>query len=300
MKIENLIKANQFLIEDYKNLKEENKNLKEENKNLKEELYNKKRKFENKEENKEENNKKQKIENYLIGSSVEYLICKIYNKFNNDYEKIFNKKNIDEIFVEENIKLFQKLKDYYKSLVYIGNSNHKFDFKVDSLEEIYISVKSNFNGKKVCPQVIGQTTLNKYKKYFDLSNLFNIENVKMYIINHIDSVLHKYLINTFHCDIIYFCYHKRTLSKKKDKNVLQIIKYNPHILHTFLFDKNNISFSHIKNNKDWNESTTVYYTLNNEIVSIGEFQIHNHRDNIKFRWNFDKIIELCGFEIIEV
>ena len=154
-------------------------------------------------------------------------------------------------------------------------------------------MKSNFNGKKVCPQIIGQTTLNKYKKYFDLNNLFNIENVKMYIINHIDNVLHKYLINTFHCDIIYF-------TKMKDKNVLQIIKYNPHILHTFTFDKNNISFSHIKNNKDWIESTTVYYIFDKIMYPIGEFQIHNNRDNIKFRWHFDKIIKICKFEIIKV
>lgn len=291
MEFKNLIEANKHLIEDYIKLKEENKSLKEENANLKEELCGKKRKMD--ESIEEPEKKKQKIENYVIGTSVEYIICKIYNETNNDFEKLFQKKQIDKNFVEENMTLFQKLKDYYQSLIYIGNVNNKFDFKINDSEEKYISVKSNFNGKKVCPQIIGQTTLNKYKNYFDLNNLLNIEHVKSYIVNHIDSILQKYLINTFHCDIIYF-------TKMKDKNVLQIIKYNPHILHTFTFDKNNISFSHIKNNKDWIESTTVYYIFDKIMYPIGEFQIHNNRDNIKFRWHFDKIIKICKFEIIEV
>ncbi len=287
MEFKNLIEANKHLIEDYIKLKEENKSLKEENANLKEELCGKKRKID--ESIEEPAKKKQKMENYVIGTSVEYIICKIYNETNNDFEKLFQKKHIDKDFVEENMTLFQKLKDYYQSLIYIGNVNNKFDFKINDSEEKYVSVKSNFNGKKVCPQIIGQTTLNKYKNYFDLNN----EHVKSYIVNHIDSILQKYLINTFHCDIIYF-------TKMKDKNILQIIKYNPHILNTFTFDKNYISFSHIKNNKDWVESTTVYYIFDKIMYPIGEFQIHNNRDNIKFRWHFDKIIKICKFEIIEI
>ncbi len=297
MKIENLIKANYFLIEDYKNLIKENKKLKEENIFFKEKLYGKKRKYKDFEdlEKKEESNKKQKIENYIIGSSVEYLICKIYNDYNSDFEKIFNKNNIDKVFIEENIILFQNLKNYYPYLTYIGNNNNKYDFKyIDINQNInYVSVKSNFNGKKVCPQIIGQTTLYKYKSYFNIDLNINLENLKNYIIENIDILLKKYLLNTFHCDIIYFY-------KEQKKNILQIIKYDETRLNNIQFDKNNISFSHIKNNKNWIESTTVYYIFNKIMYSIGEFQIHNNRDNIKFRWYFDKIIKLCNFDIIQV
>jgi hypothetical protein len=57
----------------------------------------------------------------------------------------------------------------------------------------------------------------------------------------------------------------------------------------------NISFSHIIKNKKWNESTAI--NINN--TNIGEFQIHNHRDCIKFRWSFEKLLNLCkdNFEI---
>jgi hypothetical protein len=289
MEFKNLIEANKHLIEDYIKLKEENKSLKDENKSLKEELCGKKRKID--ESIEEPEKKKQKIENYVIGTSVEYIICKIYNETNNDFEKLFQKKHIDKDFVEENMTLFQKLKDYYQSLIYIGNVNNKFDFKINDSEEKYISVKSNFNGKKVCPQIIGQTTFKKYKSYFNIDEHFDISSLKNYIIENINIILKEYLKYTFHCDIIYYF-------KERKKNVLQIIKYDEMRLNNVEFEKGFISFSHIEKNKNWNESSTVYYKLNNKTISIGEFQIHNNRDNIKFRWHFDKIVQLCGFESI--
>ncbi len=295
MELKDLIKANSFLIEDYKNIKEENELLKKENESLKEKLNNKKRKFEEEEDKeKEEENKKSKktkVVNYMIGSTVEYIISKVYHEYN-DFDSLFNKKSINIEFVETHFQLFEKLKDYYNSLIYIGNNNHKYDFKyINKEKEEYVSVKSNFTGKKVCPQIIGQTTLNKYKSYFDLNNILNIENVKSYIIEHIDIILQKYLLNTFHCDIIYF-------NINKEKVNLQIIKYNEALLNHFIFKKEDIYFSHIQNNKDWIESTTVYYIFNKIMVPIGEFQIHNNRDTIKFRWHFDKILKICKFETI--
>ena len=77
MDYKNLIDSNKILIDNYKNLIEENKNLKDNNQSLREQL---KRKFENLEENNISQPiiKKQKSENYIIGISVEYIICKIY------------------------------------------------------------------------------------------------------------------------------------------------------------------------------------------------------------------------------
>ena len=60
----------------------------------------------------------------------------------------------------------------------------------------------------------------------------------------------------------------------------------------------NISFSHIIKNKKWNESSCS--VING--ITIGEFQIHNHRDCIKFRWSFEKLLNLFNdnFEIIDL
>ena len=59
-----------------------------------------------------------------------------------------------------------------------------------------------------------------------------------------------------------------------------------------------ISFSHILKNKEWNESTCI--SING--FTIGEFQVHNHRDCIKFRWAFEKLLQFFNnnFEIINL
>jgi hypothetical protein len=48
------------------------------------------------------------------------------------------------------------------------------------------------------------------------------------------------------------------------------------------------NFSFTKNVRTWNESNTVKYNG----VTIGEFQVHNHRDNFKFRFNMNGIYQL--------
>ncbi len=242
---------------------------------------------------------KRKNHNECLGRTVEYFISKMYfdNEYEEDINKIFKPELIDLKLIQKDMELFEKLKTFYPYLQYIGNSDNKYDFKYNDIndgEKIkYVSVKSNFNGKKVCPQVIGQTTFKKYKSYFKIDENYTKDELKVYIMEHIDEILKTYLKYTFHCDIIYYF-------KEKKKNYLQIVKYDESRLNNVEFEKGFVSFSHIKNKKDWNESTTVYYTLNDKTISIGEFQVHNNRDNIKFRWNFDKIVELCGFETINV
>lgn len=245
----------------------------------------------------QEENNKRKNHNECLGRTIEYFISKIYfiNEADKNIDKIFKPELINLKLIEKDIELFEKLKIYYPYLEYIGNNDNKYDFKYIDIDDCqknkYVSVKSNFNGKKVCPQIIGQTTFKKYKSYFNIDENCDIPTLKIYIMEHINDILKRYLKYTFHCDIIYYF-------KERKKNVLQIIKYDEIRLNNIEFEKGFISFSHIEKNKNWNESTTVYYKLNNKNISIGEFQIHNNRDNIKFRWHFDKIVELCGFECI--
>ncbi len=48
------------------------------------------------------------------------------------------------------------------------------------------------------------------------------------------------------------------------------------------WDKSKIYFTK-QSVLEWNESNTVKYGING--ISIGEFQVHNNRDNFKFRFN---------------
>jgi membrane peptidoglycan carboxypeptidase len=56
-----------------------------------------------------------------------------------------------------------------------------------------------------------------------------------------------------------------------------------------LWDPDKITFTR-PTVSDWNESNTVKYEYDG--VSIGEFQVHNKRDNFKFRFNMSGINKL--------
>ena len=97
---------------------------------------------------------------------------------------------------------------------------------------------------------------------------------------------HKYYNNLFCCTkLIYVKY-----DNKKFKSC--VIKKGK----KFNIKNKTIRFS--KDLANWKESSTVYI----DDISIGEFQIHNHRDCIKFRWSFEKILNLFkdNFEIIDL
>lgn len=247
-----------------------------------------------------------------LGRTVEYYIATIY--FNEGIDAIFKEELIDLRMVERDAPLFEKMKSHYPYLMYIGNKDNKYDFKyidIDQHSETkYVSVKTNFNGSKVCPQVIGQTTLKKFIDYFgipisDLSSTGKfdpkdpliITTIKEYIVAHIGDLLKEYLKLTLHCDLIY--YNK---NKDKKKTYIQLIKCTEAQIAAIAFEPSQIGFSHLEKKKEWNESTTVYYTspVDGTKRSIGEFQVHNHRNNIKFRWNMVNLLEVLPIQPIVI
>ncbi len=241
---------------------------------------------------------KKKNHNECLGRTVEYLLSKLY--LNPNVDQIFKSELIDLQLVQKDVELFERVKDHYPYLEYIGNSDNKYDFKyvdIDNHQSVkYVSVKTNFNGYKVCPQVIGQTTLKKFRTYFQLDESYDIVKIKSYIIENISELLKAYIQNTFHCDILYYVKQKG----KGKKSILKIIQYNSSKIGQIVFDPEKISFSHMVKNKEWNESTTVYYNVGEKRLSIGEFQIHNHRDNIKFRWSFQSLFDFLDLDIIQI
>ena len=98
-------------------------------------------------------------------------------------------------------------------------------------------------------------------------------------------MLASYFTNTFDCPIVYYNKHKDI---KHFITLKENIKWDDHTIH----------FSHVTKQKKWNESSSI--SING--VTIGEFQIHNNRDCIKFRWAFEKLLELFSdnFDIIDL
>ena len=225
----------------------------------------------------EQTNKKLLTED--LGKIFEMAICLLYEtEFDGKY-----KYSLDEAEkLKERIKDFKKI--FPNNLKHTAKGGNQYDF-MDIENNIKLSAKTTKKDGKVCPQVIGQPSKKKFCQFFHLDLSLTLDQIKNYIYNNIHSLLHIYVSNTFDCPILYY---------NRDKDKVLFIKQ----INKTDWESNNIEFSHIKKNKIWNESTCI--SINN--ITIGEFQVHNHRDNIKFRWCFENLLLLCkdDYEIIEL
>lgn len=161
-----------------------------------------------------------------------------------------------------------------------------------------LSVKSNKKDLgKVAPQIVGQPTSKTYFEHFKDFFPFQIPEdyqskakiFKEFTFHNIDKVINIYWKYLFHCDYMVYFFDvlnsAGNISKKPNFIVMEKIKAP-------IWDKNKFSFTQDLNT--WNESNTLKY--NN--ISIGEFQVHNHRDNFKFRFNMKNILKLINQGII--
>jgi len=141
-----------------------------------------------------------------------------------------------------------------------------------SNEEEHRSLKTNTRDWKVCPQVIGQTTKQRWCTYFGLPANTPDTEIKQFIQSNLLRVLDEAHTHTF--DTTIFHYHKPS-------NTARVITSRglPN------WSAKNLTFT--KNGDAWKESST----LKANGKTICEFQIHNHRNNVKFRWNLKNLIE---------
>lgn len=144
--------------------------------------------------------------------------------------------------------------------------------------------KTKKNGK-VCPQVIGQPSKKKFCKHFNIDYDCDNAYIKYYIESNINTLLVTYSTFTFDCPIVYY-------NKAKNRMLFVTLKENIN------WKNHDVVFSHNIKKKIWNESSSISI----DGINIGEFQVHNHRDCIKFRWSFEKLIDLFknNFEIVDL
>lgn len=155
--------------------------------------------------------------NESFGMSVEYLLC-VKNKLNID--KI---KNRTETQFIENRKLSEcidtAIKQLPKIIEYVGLEKKSEDFIL--IDNQTLSVKSNMNKNgKVCPQVIGQPTKNKFCEHFKLDLKITTDKIKEYIVENIDFILEEYCKYLFDSDYLLWIY------KDKDNYNFKIMNKN--------------------------------------------------------------------------
>jgi len=215
-----------------------------------------------------------------LGKIFEMAICLLY-KIDYDGKYKYSMEEANTIMTE-----LDKLKQVFPfKLKHIAKNGNKYDFVCIDDDKINLSAKTTKKDAKVCPQVIGQPSKKKFCEFFGIDLNFNLEQIKNYIETNVKSLLEIYTLNTFDCPIVYYNKHKKMILFVKLKESINWTNYD-------------ITFSHIIKNKKWNESSCII--ING--ITIGEFQIHNHRDCIKFRWSFEKLLNLFNdkFEIVDL
>ena len=237
-----------------------------------------------------------KKNNETFGMSVEKAICEIFNLESDDInDNRVDRQTINEI--KDELQNYMNLKKM-TATKYIGARNNQDDFIINVENENSLAsdikllqVKTNFNNSdKVCPPKIGQCTkrtfkLNVVNKINNTIELNCSNDIKKFILENCKELIKLYVDAYYTSDVI--------LHIQKKKNVYNFSTYNKLKQNEKLFDNCNFEFT--RNIDNWNESNTVKIIYKNIKYSIGEFQIHGNRDNVKFRFNrtnFHKLIDL--------
>jgi len=229
--------------------------------------------------------------NETFGVSAEIAFCKAYQ-----CDKTPDESRGDETMVKKLVELINKNKDKlgFKKLEYTGEKGNTVDFKDTELNKT-ISIKTNRKkSDKVCPQEIGQCTKGTFKNKLwskilnldDPNNELDDKKIKEFILSHYKSLIPLYFDKLFCCDILIYIKETKEsynldIIKKSDlkiSKIKELIKDE-----TFEFSKDKV--------ENWYESTTLYMKYDKKRFSIGEFQIHEHRNCVKFRFNFTNLVE---------
>lgn len=160
------------------------------------------------------------------------------------------------------------------------NSKCSYDFLLEGGKQL--SVKTN-TGKMVCPPEVGQPGADTCMLYFqcftDAASMTN-EVFKKMVFVHIADLLPIYLHHLFDSDYLLWIY------QDKDKFSFKI--FDSAFGNKIEWKRERFSFTK-SNLEEWNESNTVKY----DGISIGEFQVHQHRSCFKFRFNLENLEKLA-------
>jgi hypothetical protein len=185
---------------------------------------------------------------------------------------------------------FASLAGEFAGYKHTGHQDDLNDFtSADGLQ--HLSVKTTKKGSKICPQVIGQPSRSTFCPTFGLPLDATNDAIKLHIQTNVVSMMPRYIATTFHCPVLFYC---------EKTNLCQMITMTTPIDWSSCF----LKFSHIEGKKEWNESTTLKASRINDGVfqTIGEFQVHNHRNCIKFRFDLTNLLKVFheSFQVREV
>lgn len=223
----------------------------------------------------------------IIGISAEVAIADTYRVTISDGYRSRGNENIVRATAEIVNETFDR-KKIPIPVQHVAEGQNPIDFILANGETLSVKTNQRELGK-IAPQRVGQVSSKTYFNYFseyykevpasyeERCRLFKTE-----VFKRIDTFTGIYWENLFDCDfyIHFYDYINRSNSVVVPKCIVLTKRDTPN------FDYKKFSFTRKLN--DWNESNTVKYCG----LTIGEFQVHNHRDNFKFRFNMKGIYQL--------
>ncbi|MDO4608850.1 MAG: hypothetical protein Q4B40_06635 [Clostridia bacterium] len=245
------------------------------------------------------------MNNETIGISAELAIADVFDISVSPTYRIRGDEAAKKSLMDLVCRVFYEY-EIPKPIEHIAENQSPIDFILEYGETLSVKTNQKALGK-VAPQIIGQPTS---ETYFDfLYNRFGYdvykelasrhwhdthENraflFKEFSFNNICEMLSEYWKHIFECDHYIHFYNildgDRSLSYKPNCIILKNLPTNP------FWDINKISFT--RNLQTWNESNVLKYCG----ISIGEFQAHNHRNCLKFRFNINGILKLLERNLI--
>lgn len=227
------------------------------------------------------------INNESLGITAEKVICDIYGIDSS----ILIGRSIPALEIQIKPYLIEALSKLPPIESYVGQDRENGGGQAKSpIDFIFknkktLSVKTNKTNTKVCPSNCGQPGNQTFDRYFchlydNPNETITYERFKKLCLEKSHLMMPIYVVNTFECDYLLWLYFE---DRKKEYKII-----NKEDVSHFEWKKEEFSFT--KTLASWNESCTVKY----QRMTLGEYQVHNHRNNYKFRFNFDNLCLLLG------
>lgn len=222
-----------------------------------------------------------------FGITAEAAICRLFNL---DMPDNF-KTRVSKTMLEEIAPVVKEaFLNIPKAIKHTGSeggergsaSKCSYDFLLE--DNLKLSLKTNA-GNKVCPPEVGQpgsATALLYFKDFLPGNIDKVDgdSFKQMVMENIERLIPIYLSHLFDSDWLLWIY------KTKSGYKFEAIHQNE-ISIDFHWDRAKFSFTK-PTLEEWNESNTLKY----DGVTIGEFQVHHHRNSFKFRFHMPNLLKL--------
>jgi len=217
--------------------------------------------------------------NETTGISGELAICNFYKLDYPKHLQIRSSKRISNQ-IKTCIQKFSKEHPEIKFIKHLGAKNEKSDFELE--DKKVLSLKTNIKIKnKMCPQDIGQISRNKFDKVFKLYPNQNDLDRKKFIISDTLNIINKYWEKLWCCNFLLWIY--------KENYKWEYKFFDETMIHKSPF-KDHTKFKFTQTAESWNEGATLKY----DNISIGEFQFHKNRDNVKFRFILANVLNLIN------